>query len=98
VASDSLLRFVGGDEGDHRTGSADRFTVRPPGRESIGGFYGSRRCNVREVSEWAGHNNVAFTPTRYGGLFEAVDRPDALLGGTDPASAEVVKLRRTEES
>ena len=24
-------------------------------------------CNVREVSEWAGHNNVAFTLTRYGG-------------------------------
>ena len=21
-------------------------------------------CNVREVSEWAGHNSVAFTPTR----------------------------------
>ena len=39
----------------------------------------------------------------YGGLFEdgsdeAVDRLDALLGGTDPASAEVVELRRTEES
>src|SRR5918999_5613748 len=27
-------------------------------------------CDVREVSEWAGHNNVAFTLTRYGGLFE----------------------------
>ena len=43
-------------------------------------------CNVREVSEWAGHNSVAFTLTRYGGLFEesadaAVDRLDALLGG-----------------
>ena len=42
-------------------------------------------CNVREVSEWAGHNNVAFTLTRYGGLFPdgsdaAVDRLDALLG------------------
>jgi integrase len=42
-------------------------------------------CNVREVSEWAGHNSVAFTLTRYGGLFEdgadaAVDRLDALLG------------------
>lgn len=41
-------------------------------------------CNVREVSEWAGHNNVAFTLTRYGGLFEdgsdeAVDRLEALL-------------------
>jgi site-specific recombinase XerD len=42
-------------------------------------------CNLREVSEWAGHNSVAFTLTRYGGLFEdgseaAVDRLDALLG------------------
>jgi integrase len=42
-------------------------------------------CNVREVSEWAGHNSAAFTLTRYGGLFEdgadaAVDRLDALLG------------------
>jgi integrase len=44
-------------------------------------------CNVREVSEWAGHSSVAFTLTRYGGLFEddsnsAVKRLDALLGGT----------------
>jgi integrase len=43
-------------------------------------------CNAREVSEWAGHNSVAFTLTRYGGLFEdgadaAVDRLDALLEG-----------------
>ncbi len=43
-------------------------------------------CNVREVSEWAGQNSVAFTLTRYGGLFEdsadaAVDRLDALLDG-----------------
>lgn len=43
-------------------------------------------CSVREVSEWAGHNSVAFTLTRYGGLFEdgseaAVDRLDVLLGG-----------------
>jgi integrase len=43
-------------------------------------------CNVREVSEWAGHNSLAFTLTRYGGLFEdgsaeAVDRLDALLSG-----------------
>ena len=46
-------------------------------------------CNVREVSEWAGHNSVAFTLSRYGGLFEdgseaAVDRLDALLGGGAP--------------
>jgi integrase len=44
-------------------------------------------CNVREVSEWAGHNSVAFTLTRYGGLFEddseaAIDQLDALLGGS----------------
>lgn len=44
-------------------------------------------CNVREVSEWAGHNSVAFTLTRYGGLFEdgsdaAVKRLDALLNGS----------------
>lgn len=36
-------------------------------------------CNVREVSEWAGHNSVAFTLTRHGGLIaegadDAVDR------------------------
>jgi hypothetical protein len=41
-------------------------------------------CNVREVSEWAVHNIVAFTLTRYGGLFDddadaAIDRLDALL-------------------
>jgi hypothetical protein len=47
-------------------------------------------CNVREVSEWAGHNSVAFTLTRYGGLFEdnadaAIDRLDALLGGLSDA-------------
>lgn len=65
-------------------------------RAGLGGitFYGLRHgfvaimvaagCNVREVSEWAGHNSVAFTLTRYGGLFEdgtdeAVDRLDALL-------------------
>jgi integrase len=53
-------------------------------------------CNIREVSEWAGHNSVAFTLTRYGGLFEdgsdaAVDRLDALLG--DGASAKVVELK-----
>lgn len=50
-------------------------------------------CNVREVSEWAGHNSVAFTLTRYGGLFEdgtdaAVDRLDALLGGSGPPRLE----------
>jgi hypothetical protein len=43
-------------------------------------------CNLREVSEWAGHNRVAFTLGRCGGRFEdgadaAVDRLDNLLGG-----------------
>jgi integrase len=52
-------------------------------------------CNVREVSEWAGHNSVAFTLTRYGGLFEdgsaeAVDRLEALLGGADLLSRRAV--------
>jgi integrase len=55
-------------------------------------------CNVREVSEWAGHNNVAFTLTRYGGLLEdsseaAVDRLDALFSeGADPGG--VMQLQR----
>jgi hypothetical protein len=54
-------------------------------------------CNVREVSEWAGHNSVAFTLTRYGGLFEddseaAVNRLDALLGGALKDSNNVVLL------
>jgi integrase len=44
-------------------------------------------CNVREVSEWAGHNSVAFTLTRYGCLFEdnadaAIERLDAILGAS----------------
>jgi integrase len=47
-------------------------------------------CNVREVSEWAGHNSVAFTLTRYGGLFDdgsdaAIDRLDALLSKERPS-------------
>ena len=51
----------------------------------------------REVSEWAGHNNVAFTLTRYGGLFEdgseaAVNRLDALLGGASKDSDSVLQL------
>ncbi|HET9873204.1 MAG TPA: site-specific integrase [Propionibacteriaceae bacterium] len=51
-------------------------------------------CNVREVSEWAGHTSVAFTLTRYGGLYDdgsdaAVDRLDALLNpSTDPVTEE----------
>jgi hypothetical protein len=52
-------------------------------------------CNVREVSEWAGHSNVAFTLTRYGGLLEdgsdaAVDRLDELLGRRGEAEPRVV--------
>jgi integrase len=54
-------------------------------------------CNLREVSEWAGHNSVAFTLTRYGGLFEdgsdaAVDRLDALLGDTSKDSDNALHL------
>lgn len=58
-------------------------------------------CNVREVSEWAGHNSVAFTLTRYGGLFEdgsdaAIDRLDALPAlpsAEGPAEPGTSKLR-----
>jgi hypothetical protein len=54
-------------------------------------------CNVRKVSEWAGHNSVAFTLSRYGGLFEdgseaAVDRLDMLLGGGSKDSDNVLQL------
>ena len=54
-------------------------------------------CNVREVSEWAGDNSVAFTLTRYGGLFEdgseaAVDRLDTLLGGGSKDSDNVLQM------
>jgi integrase len=54
-------------------------------------------CNVREVSEWAGHDSVAFTLTRYGGLFEdgseaTVDRLDALLGGGSKDSDSTLPL------
>lgn len=43
------------------------------------------------------HNSVAFTLTRYGGLFEdgseaAVDRLDALLGGGSKDSDNVLQL------
>lgn len=58
-------------------------------------------CNVREVSEWAGHNRAASTPTRYGGLVEdgsdeAVDRLDALLGARADRPSSVVQLRDAE--
>jgi integrase len=50
-----------------------------------------------EVSEWAGHNSVAFTLTRYGGLFEngseaAVDRLDLLLGGSSKGPGNLLHL------
>ncbi|OYN95282.1 hypothetical protein CGZ95_16180 [Enemella evansiae] len=55
-------------------------------RQGFHSHPGRGRVHVGEVSEWAGHNSVAFTLTRYGGLFQdnshaAVDRLDALLGG-----------------
>ena len=45
----------------------------------------------------AGHNSVAFTLTRYGGLFEdgsesAVDRLDTLLGGGSKDSDNVLQM------
>jgi integrase len=54
-------------------------------------------CNVREVSEWAGHHSVGFTLTRYGGLFEdssdaAIDRLDALLGADPEPLTKITKL------
>lgn len=54
-------------------------------------------CNVREVSKWVRHNSVAFTLTRYGGLFEdgsdaGVDRLDALLGDGSKDSNNVLML------
>ncbi len=67
-------------------------------RHSLVAILVAAGCNVREVSEWAGHNSVAFTLTRYGGLFEdgsnqAVDRLAALLqGGQKPDP--VIGLRR----
>jgi hypothetical protein len=53
-------------------------------------------CNVREVSEWAGHNNLAF-----GGLFEdgsdeAASRLNALLGVPAGAPERVISLQRGE--
>jgi integrase len=60
-------------------------------RHSIVALLVAAGCNVREVSEWAGHNSVAFTLTRYGSLFEAgsdaaIDRLDALLGAALPSA------------
>jgi len=48
-------------------------------RHSFAGHPGGRWLQRAEVSEWAGHNSVAFALTRYGGLIEdgsnqAVDR------------------------
>jgi hypothetical protein len=61
----------------------------------------SRLAVTREVSEWAGQNSVAFTLTRYGGLFEdgseaTVDRLDALLGGGSKDSDNVLQLNTRE--
>jgi len=40
-------------------------------------------CNVREVSEWAGHNSVAFTLSRCGRLFD--DGSDAAIDRRRPS-------------
>jgi hypothetical protein len=55
-----------------------------PTTPKVPGEPGQAPCNAREVSEWAGHNDVAFALTRYGGLVEdgsveAVARLGALL-------------------
>ncbi len=88
------LLFTGSHDGPMFRGTFGRHVWHPAvvsaGLEGFT-FHGLRHsfvaagCNVREVSEWAGHNSVAFTLTRYGGLFadgadEAVNRLDALLG------------------
>ncbi len=53
------------------------------------------RCNVREVSEWAGHNNVAFTLTRYGELLE--DGSDGVICPPLGSSAGEAKHRPGRE-
>lgn len=96
-ASDALV-FTGSRGGPLFRGTFGRHVWRPAvAKAGLTGFtvHGLRHsfvailvaagCNVREVSEWAGHNSVAFTLTRYGGLYAdgsdaAVDRLDALLG------------------
>ena len=55
----------------------------------------------RPAAQRAGHNNVVFTLTRYGGLFEdgsdeAVGRLDALLSGSADAPERVIPLQRGE--
>jgi integrase len=69
-------------------------------RHSLVAILVAAGCNVSEVSEWVGHNSVAFTLTRYGDLFDdgsdaAVDRLDALLApprsGPPAASASAVR-------
>jgi hypothetical protein len=83
---------------DHGVGTSYGRPCCAPGlttslRHSFVAIMVAAGCNVREVSEWAGHNSVAFTLTRYGGLFEdntdtAIDRLDALLGGFCDAREE----------
>ena len=52
-------------------------------RHSFVAILVAAECNVREVSEWAGHHSVAFTLTRYGGLFK--DDTDAAVSVSTPA-------------
>jgi integrase len=103
--ADALL-FTAPKGGPLFRGTFARDSWRPAlKRAALGGltFHGLRHsfvailvdagCNVREVSEWAGHSSVASTLTRYGGLFEdgsddAVDRLDKLLGGPDQNADE----------
>jgi len=59
-------------------------------RHSIVALLVAAGCNVREVSEWAGHNSVAFTLTRYGSLFEAGS--DAAIDRLEPCSEPLYRL------
>jgi hypothetical protein len=71
----------------------DRFTSHGL-RHSFVAILVAAGCNVRKVSEWAGHNSVAFTLTRYGALFEdgsanAVDHLYALRTDAQEAARAV---------
>jgi hypothetical protein len=53
-------------------------------------------CNVREVSEWAGQISVAFTLTRYGGLFE--NGSETAVDPAGPAAGRLLESVRQRAS
>lgn len=62
---------------------AGHHVSRPPAQ--FRRHHGGGRLQREGVSQWAGHDSVAFTLTRYSGLFEdgaddAIERLDALRG------------------